>query len=102
MMSQLRSGETETHTMYDTITLGGIFLLGAVVGASGSVLVTRRASRSEVETTNENIALSILAGQAIAQMTPEERRDVKERVNERMEAAFGEGAGIEIDEVIER
>lgn len=56
-------------------------------------------SRSQVELTHQNIALTILAGEAIGRLDQEDREALEEQADELMEEAFGDGAGVEIEGV---
>jgi hypothetical protein len=52
---------------------------------------------SQVEIMQENVALTILASEALSRLDEAERRGLRTDVNEAMVAAFGEDAAVEIE-----
>jgi hypothetical protein len=52
---------------------------------------------SQVEIVQENVALTILASEALSRLDEAERRGLRADVNDAMAAAFGEGAAVDIE-----
>jgi hypothetical protein len=76
-----------------------------LAGVAGAALASAfwswqmKPTPSQMELVHENTALTILAGEAMARLDADEREELEQDLNERLEAAFGPGAGAEIEEV---
>lgn len=84
--------------MIEPISLGLAALGGFALGMAVMSRMTAP-TRSQVELTHQNIALTILAGEAIGRLDQEDREALEEQADELMESAFGDGAGVEIEGV---
>lgn len=84
--------------MYDLLPLAGMFVGGFALGAAVFSRVSQP-TPSQMELTHQNIALTILAGEAIGRLDQEDREALEEQADELMEAAFGDGAGVDIEGV---
>ncbi|AGM11242.1 hypothetical protein M197_gp78 [Haloarcula hispanica tailed virus 2] len=84
--------------MTDLLTLGIAFTAGA---ALASAFWTWRFSPAprQMELMHQNVALTILASGACARLNDEELEDLEDEMDEKMKAAFGDGAGVEMQEV---
>lgn len=82
------------------LNLACAFISGAAL-ASAVWMWRVQMPPDKLELMHQNVALSHLAGEAIARLDSAEREDVQEVVTEMMEESFGEGAGVEVEEIAE-
>jgi len=74
-------------------------------GAAGSALTAlvfawkTKPTPSQTDLMDQNIALTILAGEAMSRLDEEDREELEDAVNDKMKQAFAGEAGIVLEEV---
>jgi len=74
-------------------------VLAAVGGAAFTALYftwRMKPTESQLETMQSNVVLTIIAGESLDALEPEQRAEVRETVDEKVEDAFGDEVAVSI------
>jgi len=82
------------------LPIASAFVAGAALASAFWTWRFQPAPR-QMDLMNQNVALTILASGAVSRLDEDEREQLEREASEMMEDAFGEGAGVEVQEVLD-